>query len=74
MASVTLPEMKKYHYKDSLATGVVAARGSLGIMIPLSVIFIVHGIMTEQSIEKLFMAGIVPGLMLTLLFTDTVVI
>lgn len=68
MASVTLPEMKKYNYKDSIATGVVAAGGSLGILVPPSVIFIIYGIMTEQSIGKLFMAGIVPGILLTFLF------
>lgn len=68
MASVTLPEMKKYGYKDSMATGVVAAGGSLGILIPPSVVFIIYGIMTEQSIGKLFMAGILPGILLTLLF------
>jgi len=73
MAAVTLPEMKKYQYQDSLATGVVAAGGSLGILIPPSVIFIIYGIMTEQSIGKLFMAGIVPGLLLTVLFILTVV-
>ncbi len=74
MAAVTLPEMKKYHYKDSLATGVVAAGGSLGILIPPSVIFIVYGLMTEQSIGKLFMAGILPGLMLSFLFSMAVMI
>jgi len=74
MAAVTLPEMKKYHYKDSLATGVVAAGGSLGILIPPSVIFIVYGLMTEQSIGKLFMAGILPGLMLSCLFSMAVMI
>lgn len=68
MAAVTLPEMRKYHYKDHLATGVVAAGGSLGILVPPSVIFIIYGIMTEQSIGKLFMAGIVPGILLTILF------
>jgi C4-dicarboxylate transporter DctM subunit len=74
MAAVTLPEMKKYGYRDSLATGVVAAGGSIGILIPPSVIFIVYGIMTEQSIGKLFMAGIIPGILLTGLFILTVVI
>jgi C4-dicarboxylate transporter, DctM subunit len=74
MAAVTLPEMKKYGYRDNLATGVVAAGGSIGILIPPSVIFIVYGIMTEQSIGKLFMAGIVPGILLTGLFILTVVI
>ncbi len=74
MAAVTLPEMRKYHYKDSLATGVVAAGGSLGILIPPSVIFIIYGIMTEQSIGKLFMAGILPGLLLTSLFVLSIII
>ena len=47
MAAATLPEMKRYNYRPGLATGVVAAGGSLGILIPPSVIFIVYGIMTE---------------------------
>jgi C4-dicarboxylate transporter DctM subunit len=74
MAAVTLPEMKRYNYKPELATGVVAAGGSLGILIPPSVIFIVYGILTEQSIGKLFVAGIVPGILLTALFVLTIVI
>ncbi|MCX5853485.1 MAG: TRAP transporter large permease subunit, partial [Deltaproteobacteria bacterium] len=61
MASVALPEMKKYNYDPALATGVVAAGGSLGILIPPSTIFIIYGIMTEQSVGKLFMAGVLPG-------------
>ena len=68
MASVALPEMKRLKYRDELATGGGAAGGSLGILIPPSVIFIVYGIMTEQSIGKLFMAGILPGILLSLLF------
>ena len=74
MATVALPEMKRYHYSDELATGVVAAGGSLGILIPPSVIFIVYGIMTEQSIGKLFMAGILPGALLSILFILTIYI
>lgn len=74
MAAVTLPEMKKYNYKAGLATGVVAAGGSLGILIPPSVIFIIYGIMTEQSIGKLFVAGILPGLLLTILFILTIIV
>lgn len=74
MAAVTLPEMKRYDYKPGLATGVVAAGGSLGILIPPSVIFIVYGILTEQSIGKLFMAGLLPGVMLTILFIATILI
>jgi len=74
MATVALPEMKRYQYGDELATGVVAAGGSLGILIPPSVIFIVYGIMTEQSIGKLFMAGILPGILLSALFILTIYI
>jgi tripartite ATP-independent transporter DctM subunit len=74
MAAVTLPEMRRYRYRDTLASGVVAAGGSLGILIPPSVIFIIYGIMTEQSIGKLFIAGIVPGILLTLLFALTVMV
>jgi C4-dicarboxylate transporter DctM subunit len=72
MASVALPEMKRLKYRDELATGVVAAGGSLGILIPPSVIFIVYGIQTEQSIGKLFMAGILPGVLLSMLFIVTI--
>ncbi len=68
MAMITLPEMRRYNYDMALATGTVAAGGSLGILIPPSVIFIIYGIMTEQSIGKLFAAGIVPGLLLASLF------
>ena len=68
MGRVALPEMKRYHYDDSLATGSVAAAGSLGILIPPSTIFIVYGIMTTQSIGKLFIAGVLPGLLLATLF------
>ncbi len=74
MATVALPEMKRFKYRDELATGVVAAGGSLGILIPPSVIFIVYGIMTEQSIGKLFMAGILPGILLSVLFILTIYI
>ncbi len=74
MASVALPEMKKYNYDPALATGVVAAGGSLGILIPPSTIFIIYGIMTEQSVGKLFMAGVLPGILLSLLFVATILI
>ena len=74
MAAVTMPEMRRYRYRDTLAAGVVAAGGSLGIMIPPSVIFIIYGIMTEQSIGKLFIAGVLPGILLTVLFATTVII
>jgi tripartite ATP-independent transporter DctM subunit len=74
MATVALPEMRRYGYDMRLATGTVAAGGSLGILIPPSVIFIVYGIMTEQSIGKLFAAGILPGCVLSLLFAATIFI
>jgi len=72
MGRVALPEMKRYNYDDSLATGSVAAAGSLGILIPPSTIFIVYGILTEQSIGKLFIAGVFPGLLLAILFVGVV--
>lgn len=68
MATVALPEMQRYKYDMGLATGTVAAAGSLGILIPPSVVFIVYGIMTEESIGKLFAAGILPGILLAVLF------
>ena len=68
MATVTLPEMRRYKYDLGLATGTIAAAGSLGILIPPSVVFIVYGILTEQSIGKLFAAGIFPGILLSILF------
>lgn len=74
MASVALPEMRRYRYDMKLATGTVAAGGSLGILIPPSVIFIIYGIMTEQSIGKLFASGILPGLLLASLFILTIYI
>jgi C4-dicarboxylate transporter, DctM subunit len=74
MGRIALPEMKKYKYDMTLATGTVASAGTLGIMIPPSTVFIVYGILVEQSIGKLFVAGILPGAILTLLFVATVAI
>jgi len=59
---VALPEMRRYKYDPALATGSVAAGGSMGILIPPSVILIIYGIITEQSIGKLFIAGFIPGM------------
>ncbi len=72
MASVALPEMKRYNYSMELGSGVVAAGGSLGMLIPPSVVFIVYAIMTEQSVGKLFIAGILPGLFIATLFCGTI--
>jgi C4-dicarboxylate transporter DctM subunit len=72
MGAITIPEMRKYKYHPSLATGCVAAGGTLSILIPPSTVFIVYGILTQVSIGKLFLAGIGPGIMLTLLFLATV--
>lgn len=72
MGKIALPEMKKYKYDDALATGTVAAAGTLGILIPPSTVLIVYGILTEQSIGKLFVAGILPGILLSILFAATV--
>ena len=68
MGTVALPELKRFHYSDRLATGCVAAGGTLGILIPPSVVFIIYGIITSTSIGKLFVAGILPGVLLSLFF------
>lgn len=72
MGSVALPEMKKYNYHNGLATGCVAAGGSVGILIPPSTAFIIYGLITDQSIGKLFIAGILPGILLTSVFIITI--
>jgi len=74
MGKISLPEMKKYGYDDRLATGTVAAAGTLGILIPPSTILIVYGILTEESIGKLFIAGVLPGVLLSLAFVATVLV
>lgn len=74
MGTVCIPEMKKYGYKDSLSTGCVAAGGTLGILIPPSVGFILYGIATENSIGDLFAAGLVPGILLVIFYILTVLI
>ena len=68
MALVALPEMRRYGYSMELACGTVASGGTLGMMIPPSVVFIVYGVMTEQSIGRLFISGIIPGILTALLF------
>ncbi|SIO07135.1 TRAP transporter large permease [Vannielia litorea] len=72
MGRVALPEMKRYNYADSLATGSVAAGGTLGFLIPPSGGMIIYAVLTEQSIGRLFMAGVFPGIILTLLFIGAI--
>lgn len=72
MGMVALPEMRRYNYDPALATGSIAAGGSMGILIPPSVILIVYGIMTEQSIGKLFAAGFIPGILEAVAYIITI--
>jgi tripartite ATP-independent transporter DctM subunit len=73
MSKVAYPSMKKMGYSDSLATGVMAAGGTLGIMIPPSTIMVIYGIITETNIGKLFAAGVIPGMLSALLLMSAVV-
>lgn len=72
MGRVALPEMRRYNYHSRLATGCVAAGGTLGILIPPSTGFIIYALLTEESIGQLFLAGVLPGLLLTALFMLTI--
>ena len=74
IGSSGIPEMRKRGYSSALAAGIIAAGGTLGILIPPSLTLILYGVVTEQSIGKLFMAGVGPGLLLTALFIVWVVI
>lgn len=74
MATVGLPEMKRYKYADELATGSVASGGGLGMIMPPSVVLIVYGVLTEESIGKLFVAGIIPAIFVTILFIISIYI
>ena len=74
MGKVAIPEMKRYGYDDGLATGCIAAAGGLGILIPPSTIFIIYGILVQESIGKLFISGVIPGLILASIFMFTVYI
>jgi tripartite ATP-independent transporter DctM subunit len=74
MGRVSLPEMRRYSYDPRLATGVVAAGGTLGILIPPSTVLVVYALLTEESIGRLFLAGFLPGLLLTGLFILTVML
>lgn len=74
MAKVAMPSMREYKYSDGLATGAIAAGGSLGILIPPSVILVVYGLMTQTDIGKLFIAGLIPGMIGILLYMAAVVV
>lgn len=71
MSSVALPEMNKYNYKKSFSTATIAAAAIIGVMVPPSVIFILYGVSTGESISALFMAGVIPGLLLMTVFMLT---
>jgi len=72
LGSVALPEMKKYKYDPALATGSIAAGGTIGILIPPSVILVIYGIITELSIGKLFLAGFIPGILEAVFYMITI--
>jgi tripartite ATP-independent transporter DctM subunit len=74
MGKVSLAEMKRFNYDDRLSTGVVAAGGTLGILIPPSTGFVIYAILAQESIGRLFLAGVLPGLLLLIMFVLTVTI
>jgi tripartite ATP-independent transporter DctM subunit len=74
MGTIALPEMRRFNYAPRLATGVVAAGGTLSFLIPPSLGFVVYGMLTEQSIGKLLIAGIFPGLLLSLAYIVIIII
>src|SRR5271167_1242988 len=73
-STVAYPEMRRFDYPQSFATGVIAAGGTLGAMLPPSTVLAVYGIITEQDIGKLFIAGIVPGLLAMAMYLTTIVV
>jgi tripartite ATP-independent transporter DctM subunit len=74
MGKVALPQMRRYKYDDAMASGCIASAGTMGILIPPSMGFILYGLLTEQSIGKLFMAGFLPGILLTILMIFAITI
>ena len=74
MSKVAMPSMRKFGYADSLATGSIAAGGTLGILIPPSVVLIIYGLLTESDIGKLFLAGIIPGILGVILYIIAIMI
>jgi tripartite ATP-independent transporter DctM subunit len=74
MGTIALPEMRRYRYDPALSAGTVAVGGTLGVIIPPSVVLIVIAVQTEQSLLRLFLAGIIPGLLLAALFVATILV
>ncbi len=74
MSKVAMPSMRKYGYSDALATGSIAAGGTLGILIPPSVVLVIYGIIAEQNIGKLFIAGILPGILAIICYMGAVAV
>ena len=72
MGTVALPEMKKYKYDSALSTGAISAGGTLGILIPPSVVLVIYGILTETSIAELFLAGFIPGILEAIFYMITI--
>jgi tripartite ATP-independent transporter DctM subunit len=73
-SKVAYPEMRRFNYPESFATGVIAAGGTLGIMIPPSTVFAVYGLITEQDVGKLFVAGVLPGVLAVVMYMTTITI
>ncbi len=74
MSKVAMPSMRRYGYADSLAAGSIAAGGTLGILIPPSVVMIIYGLLTESDIGKLFIAGVIPGVLGILLYVGAIAV
>ncbi|MFZ7091488.1 TRAP transporter large permease [Primorskyibacter sp. 2E233] len=74
LGRVSLPEMKRNNYSDSLATGCVAAGGTIGVLIPPSIILVIYGVLTETSITDLFVAAVIPGLMQIVIYAATIAV
>ena len=72
MSKVALPEMKRYGYPDTIATGTIAAGGTLGILIPPSIVLAIYGVLTDTDIGRLFIAGIIPGFLAIIMYLITV--
>src|ERR1700742_3920116 len=73
-SKVAYPEMRRFNYPQSFATGVIAAGGTLGIMIPPSTVFAIYGLITQQDVGKLFIAGIIPGILAVAMYMVTITI